>query len=143
MAILFGINFRNSSGYVTDGANEFFGDGSTSQTINGYSCGWNTDQTGNDRDRTTSSPSAPRAAGTVLLANDGGTYTFTITGLAAADYKIGLMIGDAAYTMAAGQVVLKDNTTTRYTLNSSATTATTKSRDINDGEHTHSFDFDS
>lgn len=139
--VKFGINFRATSGYVTDGTDEYFGDGSASQTINGFACGWSSDKTADDRDRTASSPASPRAAGLVHCPNDGSPDTFRITGLPPGDYKIGIMVGDAVYSHTSGKIELKDGSTSLYPITLGSTAYNT-SRDINNGLHDHLYDFD-
>jgi hypothetical protein len=94
-----GFNFRSSSGYVADGADEVYVlddySPATRTTANGNSATFN--WVGNYisvRDRTTGQDR--RLAGTHLYyaANNGTPYTFTITLPQAGDYIIRLALGD-------------------------------------------------
>lgn len=109
-----GINFRATSGYVTDGAGETYCLGEAYPvTRGGYTFGFSTDLTGNARDRDASNDR--RLAGCVFQVNTAGTADFILDLPAAGDYRIRAAFGDAG-SLQYQLVVLKDGTTTLATI---------------------------
>lgn len=89
----YGFNFRATSGYVTDSAGETYVIGAVyPETRNGITFGWNTDISGECRDRATGID--VRLAGINRQTNDGTQKTFRIDLPAAGDYDIRLALGD-------------------------------------------------
>jgi hypothetical protein len=92
-----GFNFRQTSGFVTDGANETYvlsGD-SYPATRNGVTFGWE-DAPSGDRDR--NSGIDRRLAGMNFVSSAAGAsaYRFRVDLPAAGDYAVRLAIGDEA-----------------------------------------------
>lgn len=115
------INFRATSGYVTDGGGQTYSIGDAFPTLRaGLTFGW-TSISGSiqTRDRTTSN--GPRFAG-INFSGSTGVNEFTITLPAPGVYKVNYAINDPGGESQSTQVTIKDNTTT---LNTSGTLVTT------------------
>jgi len=110
-----GFNFRGTSGYVTDGANETYvllGD-AYPVTRNGVTFGWLSAPSSGDRDSTIDR----RLAGINYTANDGASQRdFQIDLPAAGDYIISLALGDHGFTQTYQYWRLLDNTTVLATI---------------------------
>jgi hypothetical protein len=111
----YGFNFRQSSGFVTDGANDTYvtaGD-NYPVTRNGITFGWSV-ALGQDRDR--NSGVDARLAG-VSYPDSGGTATFRVDLPATGTYLVTLALGDEAFANGSGAAVtVKDNATDVITL---------------------------
>jgi hypothetical protein len=116
------INFRGSSGYVTDGAGQTYCLAEVSPTSRaGLTFGWEFSGTNaNDRD----SGVDPRFAGINWL-NGLGTINFFLTLPSTGTYNVNYSVGDASGGTAWGsQITILDNATTRDTSGTMATTGT-------------------
>lgn len=108
-----GINFRATSGFVTDGAGETYSLGETFPTVRGgQTFGWGTNRAGNSRDRNAANV---RTAGCVFVPNSGATDDFIVTLPSAGDYSIRLALGDFDYAQNI-KCVIKDGTTALATI---------------------------
>lgn len=133
-----GINFRATSGYVTDGANEDYEilDGSTPNyphtTAQGNNVGWET-IVSNVRGRDRSSGNDRRLAG--MCFNDGGDVTYRIDLPSSGDYNVGIAAGDAFY---ASNVVwdLFDTSSSLGSLTTGTTSAAQRFKDATNTEYT-------
>lgn len=107
-----GWNFRQTSGYVTDGANETYAITSDTYptTRNGATFGWTVAPSG-DRDR--NSALDRRIAG---IAFGSGVGTFRVDLPATGSYSIRLAMGDSTTAQTASKVLIKDNTSTVLTI---------------------------
>ena len=117
-----GINFRATSGFVTDGAGDTYSLGEASPVVRGgFTFGFNSDITANTRDR--ASGGDPRLAGIAFFANSGAAQTFTLNlPFGPGTYNIRLALGDAN----AGQICyceIKDGSTSLKTIGPTVTTA--------------------
>lgn len=117
-----GINFRSTSGYVTDGANETYCVGDTYPTSRGgFTFGWTAALSDGKRDRSNSIDR--RLAGINKAGNSAtGRRIFRINLPFAGPYQIDLALGDAGSDQFYQYAVLKDNTTTIATLDKSSGT---------------------
>ena len=117
----YGINFRASSGYVTDGANETYSLGEASVTRGGLTFGWGSDNSVTTRDR--SSSGDRRLAGILFRGNGAGSViTFTITLPSTGDWIIRPGFGPATSTQQQ-YVTFRDNTTSFASFSNIATGA--------------------
>jgi hypothetical protein len=127
-----GINFRATSGYVTDGAGETYDLGNAyPQTRGGVTFGWADDRSGSSRDR--NSGNDRRLAG-LVFANTTGTY-WRLDLPSAGTYDIYCACGDASATGSA-EWLLQDTTTTFKTLTDTSVAANSFV-DATDVELTH------
>lgn len=124
-----GFNFRTTSGFVTDGANETYVlEGDAYPTVrNGVTFGWNTatcitDTGGGGRDRDAGIDR--RIAGMNFVGNQLNQCTFQVDLPAAGTYLISLGMGDAGGNAKSNYVVVKDNTTALITFAPLATLST-------------------
>ncbi|HRF10955.1 MAG TPA: hypothetical protein PLR37_02295 [Candidatus Accumulibacter phosphatis] len=129
-----GIDFRATSGYVTDPADHTYEIGITANyprtTAQGNNVGWETSS--DSRNRSTS-PDA-RLAG--IHRTTGTTVrTYRIDLPATGDYTVRLAAGDYSYSTGI-KVELFDTTTSLGVLASTSTTAAARYRDATDAEHT-------
>lgn len=118
-----GFNFRASSGYVSDGANETYvlADDGYPTTRNGVTFGWDGLDSGQDRDR--DSGVDRRLAG-IVFANNGGTqYNFRVDLNSTGDYEINLAMGDTGGGQDYQYCQFKDNTSVLRTIDDSDGTA--------------------
>jgi hypothetical protein len=126
-----GINFRATSGYVTDNAADTYSLGEAYPTTRGgKTFGFGSSITSNTRDRSTGVD--VRLAGIAFMANSGSPTNFTID-LASGTYKVRLALGDAA----APQVIycqLKDGATVRATIGPTTTSGPTRWLDATGAE---------
>ncbi len=91
----YGFNFRATSGFVTDNAGETYSLGVTyPETRNGITFGWDTDITGQARDR--NSGVDRRFAGLNQQANSGVTVVFRIDLPATGNYDVSFALGDVS-----------------------------------------------
>jgi hypothetical protein len=92
-----GLNFRATSGYVTDGANETYVLDSDNYPVtrNAVTFGWTASIAGNSRDRDNTLDS--RIAGVHFQTNDGTQKTFQVDLPAPGQYLIRLALGDTAH----------------------------------------------
>jgi hypothetical protein len=107
----YGINFRSTSGYVTDGSGETYSLGEAYPTTRGgLTFGWDSDRTSASRDRNAGNDR--RMAGIIFLSNGfGSVATFRIDLPSTGDWIIRAAFGDA--TNAQTQYVsFRDNATT-------------------------------
>ncbi len=114
----YGLNFRASSGYVTDGSGETyvidtdsgsFTRGGISMTLGGTSI------SGNGRDRIAIIDR--RLAGLVFQANGGAVTTLAITlPDGPGTYNVWVALGDDSSQHTNQKLVIKDNTTTKLTI---------------------------
>ncbi len=103
-----GINFRQTSGYVTDGTGETYCLGDVYPTTRAtYTFGWSGAQSQANRSTTV----GPNLAGINYGAN-----TFRIDLPQAGTYKLRIAIGDLFFAQGPQQVLVKDNSTTLVTL---------------------------
>lgn len=116
-----GFNFRATSGYVTDGANETYVLGSataypTTRTVNGESVtfGWETAPTGTAKDRSTAAQYAPELSGVNQEPGLAGPPVFRVDLPTAGTYSINVGAGDASFANYANFQVV-DNATTLIT----------------------------
>jgi hypothetical protein len=117
----YGINFRATSGYVTDGANETYSLGEATATRGGLTFGWGSDQNSVCRDR--SSTNDRRLAGILFRGNSAGSViTFTITLPSTGEWIIRAAFGDASSTQQQ-YVTFWDNTTSFASFSNIATGA--------------------
>lgn len=124
--VYMGINFRATSGYVTDGTGETYCQGASDiypVSRGGYTLGWETNGSLVDsRDRSTSGD--VRLAGTNVINNNGSDLpVFRIDLPSTGTYTIRLAFGDAQYSQSYHYAVLKDDTTTFSTIDDSNGTA--------------------
>lgn len=129
-----GIDFRATSGYVTDPADHTYEIGITANyprtTAQGNNVGWETSS--ESRNRSTS-PDARLAGNHRTTGTTVTTYRMDLP--AAGSYSIKLAAGD--YSYASGiKVELFDSTTSLGVLASTSTTASARFRDATDVEHT-------
>ena len=108
-----GFNFRQTSGWVTDGANETYvlAD-SYPTTRNGVTFGW--EQTVTTADRNASVDR--RLAGINYQFNDGTGMNFRVDLPSTGSYSIRLALGDEASGQTNNSGIVKDNTTTLITI---------------------------
>ncbi len=110
-----GFNFRQTSGYVTDGATDTYvlPTDAYPVTRNGVTFGWNAGV--NSADRNASNDA--RLAG--IHFNSGGGYEFRVDLPATGDYVVHLGVGDDSGGGTGSQTVdVKDNATTKFSLTS-------------------------
>lgn len=112
-----GLNFRATSGYVTDGADEVYVLGetvsTTRKTLNGNEITFQWDMV-STADRSTSYD--VRLAGLNFQSNNGTQRTLTITLPAAGTYNIRLSMGDALANQANQWLRVLDNASTLFTI---------------------------
>ncbi len=127
MSLDCGINFRSTSGYVTDGAGQTYCLGSTDtypQTRGGATFGWTgSPLPGFARDRNAGND--PRIAGNNEQTNDGTQSHFQLDLPASGSYTLHLALGDAAYSKGYNYVRVTDGNggSTLLTVDNSAGTA--------------------
>lgn len=110
-----GINFRQSSNYVTDGAGETYCLGEVYPiTRGGRTFGWSADVTANSRNRSTSVDR--RLSGINGVVNTAAKATFTLDLPAPGNYRIRAAFGDQGSSQNI-LAVIKDGTTTKATIN--------------------------
>lgn len=123
---IYKINFRETAGYVTDGADSTYCIGETSRTALGLTFGFASDissgtGTNNVRNRTTGSPNNPELSGMAFKGNSPGSHqTFTVTLPSTGAWRIRAAFGDAGNAQTI-HVLMKDNTTTFATISNKAT----------------------
>jgi len=107
------INFRLTAGYVTDGAGQTYVLGEVYPvTRGGWTFGWDTNRSGDARDRNNTTYDV-RIAG--INQNNADTAIFRVDLPSTGGYRVGLALGDInAQTNI--QAVIKDNTTTKLTI---------------------------
>nr|ADY57843.1 hypothetical protein Plabr_0214 [Rubinisphaera brasiliensis DSM 5305] len=120
-----GINFRDSSSYVTDGAGQTYCVGDNYPTTRGgWTFGWTTSIGSDRRDR--SDAVTPELSG-INFVRSGNTHTFRLDLPATGNYAVRLALGDylTAPSAAWADAVLKDDTSTiaTYTVDLSGTSA--------------------
>lgn len=99
-----GVSFRTTSGYVTDGASDTYSLGAAyPETRGGITFGWESDMTGNARDRAIA---AQDLAGLVFQAN-GGTTKYFRYDCTAGTYTVRVALGDAI-NVQTQKLVIKD-----------------------------------
>lgn len=132
-----GFNFRQSAGYVTDGANETYVQGggigfdSYPTTRNGVTFGWEDTPSG-DRDRNNA---LDRRLAGMHYNTTGATVRFRVDLPAAGDYSVRLAMGDASNKSGNSFSELRDTTTVLTSLTDEALNAT-HSKDITGTKHT-------
>lgn len=112
-----GWNFRETSGFVTDGTNETYAIQETYPiTRNSVTFGWTANLPGNARDRTNGSPETPRLSGLNASRYFGTPQLFRVDLPATGDYAITLAFGDpgGGFNTLASHVY--DDSTTLITL---------------------------
>lgn len=113
-----GINFRDSSGYVTDGTDETYCTGIDEDTYPttraGATFGWNSGNSDMGRDR--DSGVDRRLAGRNGQENTGTQAEFQLDLPAAGDYDIRLALGDATGAEAYQRVDIYDDTTLLFSI---------------------------
>lgn len=120
MALTAAINFRATSGYVTDGTGETYSLGEIYPvTRGGYTFGWSVDLTGSSRDR--ASGNDARLAGLVFTNNT--AHYFRIDLPATGTYDVRVAAGDAAATGNGALWDLNDTTTVLASLTKDSLTA--------------------
>ena len=142
MAYPQGINFRDTLGFVTDGANEDaqvrLGDGLSSYpwtTAQGNNVGWEQSlNIGSDHARDRNSGNDRRLAGIQYNGNT-NQCDFRFDLPSTGDYKIGLSAGDASYSTTVS-IELLDTTTSLGTLASGSTGAANSFKDATDTIYT-------
>ena len=118
------INFRNTSGFVTDGTNETYSLGEAFPTTRaGVTFGFDYAIPSSTADR--SNTNDPRYAGAVIENGVGFTITLPASGV----YKVNVVIGDPFGFSTTNQFTIYDNTTSL--LASGALATTTDVYDIN------------
>lgn len=106
-----GINFRNTSGYVTDGADETYSLGEVYPvTRGGYTFGWSVDRTGTSLDR---SSSVDRRLAGMVYSGDPSHY-FRLDLSATGNYDVRVAAGDSISNANPVDWDFKDNTTTLF-----------------------------
>lgn len=120
----YGINFRASSGFVTDTANNTYNLGeATSQTRGGLTFQWDSSLAGNARDRTAGANNSFKLAGIVFTSNSGSAQrTLTITLPASGTYDIDLALGDESGS-SNNYCEILDNTTSLITISAASASA--------------------
>jgi hypothetical protein len=110
------INFRQSSGYVTDGAGQTYCTTADTYptTRGGYTFGWESGTISADRDRDNTLD--PRLAGINFRTNDGTTATFRVDLPSTGSYVVTLALGDATSDQFYQYALLKDGTSTFATI---------------------------
>lgn len=119
MAINKGFNFRNTSGYVTDGANETYVLGSDEYPVTrgGVTFGWDSTSSIGGRDR--DSGIDVRLAGQNQRSNNGGQNSFRVDLDTATDHEITLANGDTGFGQGYQYWQFKDNTSVLRTVDDS------------------------
>lgn len=126
-----GINFRDTAGYVTDGANEVHCASDAYPTLRGgRTFGWNSAVSGADRN----SGLDRRLAG--INFSGAGPDTFRLDLPVAGSYRVHLALGDAGASHTDNKIVVKDNTTTKFTVGPHPTAGTVSIWDAADVELT-------
>lgn len=141
MAFPQGINFRATTGYVTDGTNEDYEIGSGSGAANyprttaqGNSVGWETtSSTYNERNR--NSGNDRRLAGCHFNGSS-GAFDYRVDLSAAGDWDVRLAMGDASYAQGAA-CELFDTSSSLGTLSSGSTSASQRFKDATGTEYTN------
>ena len=107
-----GFNFRQTSGYVTDGANSTYvlSADTYPTTRNGVTFGWDVSPTG-DRDR--DSALDARLAG---IAFGSGVGTFRVDLPSGGTFNISMAVGDATAIQEGNEVIVKDGTSPVITI---------------------------
>jgi hypothetical protein len=132
-----GINFRASSGYVSDGANETYCLGQSTDAYptvrGGATFGWGASyDNGRDRDNAVDR----RLAGVNYRANDGGQSTFTLDLPATGTYTVCLALGDATNSTGYNYAEVLDNVTSKFVVDDTDGTAIANYDDANGTNHT-------
>ncbi len=132
-----GINFRASSGYVTDGTDETYCLGQSTDayptTRGGATFGWGAAyDNGRDRDNALDR----RLAGINYHANDGNQSTFTLDLPSAGDYTICLAVGDGTNSSGYQYVQVLDNVTSKIVVDDTDGTASANFDDATGTNHT-------
>lgn len=119
MSINWGFNFRQTSGFVTDGTNESpaLGELYPHSFGNGATAGWTNNGGGTLTGRDRSSSVDRRLAGIVTIGS-GATSTFQVDLPASGSYSIRLAMGDESFSAPTTKVVIKDGTTVLATIGS-------------------------
>lgn len=114
MSVL-GVSFRNTSGFVADGAGDTYDLGPVYPvTRGGLTFGWSTDMTSTSRDR---SGYTAKMAGLNQIANSGATVDWTLDlPNGAGTYDVRIALGDELNAQNC-HAVIKDTSTTKLTLN--------------------------
>jgi hypothetical protein len=143
MAIKQGIDFRNTSGYVTDPTDHTY-DITSSSTANyptttpqGFNVGWESSGFGSGsqtRNRSTSIDARLAGCSFNTSSTDVLTYRFDLTAAGAHDIRVAA--GDNAYARANLKVEVFDTTTSLGVLVNTGTTAGGRFRDAADAEYT-------
>lgn len=134
MPFVIGINFRATSGYVTDGTDETYCIGDNYPTTRGGATfGWTSALSDGTRDR--NSGIDRRLAGFNSQANNGTQKTFQLDLPQAGDYTIGLAIGEDSFDQIYQYVQVKDNTTTLFTIDDTNGTTAGHFLDANGTDH--------
>lgn len=131
-----GVNLRQTSTYVTDGANETYSLGvayASESTRNDVKCGWSTDNQANARDR--DSGNDARLAGLGFM--NGAANTFRIDLPTAGVYDIRLALGDPAAGWTNMFFEVFDNASSLFTLSAVATSAAQRFLDATGTEYTN------
>ena len=141
MALPQGINFRNSAGYVTDGANEDYEIGTTLNyprtSAQGNSVGWETGSTGyliDTRDR--NSGNDRRLAGITFEGNTNRYIQYRIDLPSAGTYNFRLAMGDASAALAVSYFELYDTSSLLSTQTDMSTSGANSFKDATGTEYT-------
>lgn len=113
-----GINFRNTSGYVTDPAGSTYEVGSTNNyphTLGVLQGGWETAPTISAGTRNRSTSVDARLAGVAFRANGGTAAVFRLD-LFPGVYRVTLAMGDATNSQTQSKIEIADGSTSRLTL---------------------------
>ena len=119
MSWIKGFNFRATTGFVTDGANETYvlgsdvGGSDYPVTRNGVTFGWASGAVSQSRDR---NAGLDRRLAGVQFTLDPDASTFRVDLPAAGDYIIGLASGDAYGAVSAGRIEILDTSTSRLVI---------------------------
>jgi hypothetical protein len=111
-------NFRASSAYVTDGANETYWLGEAYPTTrNGRTAGFTTDLSANARDRDNTLDR--RIAGCIFQSNNGTQNIFRVDLNAAGDIDVRIALGDSGSDLNAPYLQVRDGSTPLFTIDDS------------------------